>query len=317
MNSQVSTRFLEHFNASWMIEDCESISSSYGLEGLYERLQSNKEITILSMQPVSLKGPSLPDFEHDAVTLEEQEHLINAFLSCQRNLARVVSMSSQFYQCLQKRLIVLQRIYHAVYNKQHHRQYHMGADNQSTGDKKSVSQGQNINFHFPQGNDALMELGIKTGLTLLFSLLKQNWFLASQTGQISFSNEILQTALSIVSSFPPLSLANEAKLTPLGTESLNQVSTFLHTVANSQAGADPVGQKLAAELMISLASQRGSLCHALEWISMAMHSGGARPDSNRGRISWAYFTSVVRQMIRSVVSICFRGYCLIFKYVYM
>ena len=239
MNSQIQTKFSEHFNASWMIEDCESISSHYGLEGLYERLQSNKEITILPMQPISLKGPSLPDFELEAVTLEEQEHLINAFLGCQRNLARVVCNSSRFYQFLQKRLIVLQRIYHAVYNKQHHRQFHCGMDNQNQGDKKAVTQGQNIAFSFPQGNEALMELGIKTGLTLLFSLLKQNWCLASQTGQLSFSNDILQMAVSIVSSFPPLSLANEAKLTPLGAESLNQVNSFLHNVASSQAGADP------------------------------------------------------------------------------
>jgi hypothetical protein len=60
-----------------MIEDCESISSNYGLESLYERLQSNQELTLLPMQPVSLKGPSLPDFEHEAVSLDEQEHLID------------------------------------------------------------------------------------------------------------------------------------------------------------------------------------------------------------------------------------------------
>ncbi|XP_052100156.1 probable E3 ubiquitin-protein ligase HERC1 isoform X2 [Mytilus californianus] len=303
MNSQVHTKFTDHFNASWMNEDCESISSNYGLEGLYERLQSNKEISILPMQPVSLKGPSLPDFEHDMVSPDEQEHLINAFLGCQRNLARVVCNSSRFFQHLQKRLIVLQRIYHAVYCKQHHRQYNQGVENQNINDKKSVCQGTNLNFQFPQGSDALMELGIKTGLTLLFSLLKQNWFLAGQTGQLSFSNEILQTAVSIVSSFPPLSLANEAKLTPLGIESLNQVNSFLHAVASSQAGADPVGQKLAAELMISLAAQRGSLCYALEWINMAMHSAvtiGTESGSSRGRISWTYFTNTVKQMIRSV-----------------
>jgi hypothetical protein len=50
-----------------------------------------------------------------------------------------------------------------------------------------------LNFNFPQGNEALMELGIKTGLTLLFSLLKQNWFLANQTGQQSFSNAVCYT----------------------------------------------------------------------------------------------------------------------------
>lgn len=303
MNLQIHTKFSEHFNSSWMIEDCESISSNYGLESLYERLQSNQELTLLPMQPVSLKGPSLPDFEHEAVSLDEQEHLINAYLGCQRNLARVVCNSSRFHQLLQERLIVLQRIYHAVYSKQHHRQFSMGTENHTVADKKLTNQ--NFNFNFPQGNEALMELGIKTGLTLLFSLLKQNWFLANQTGQQSFSNDILQTALSIVSSFPPLSLANEAKLTPLGIESLNQVNTFLHTVASSQAGADSAGQKLAAELMISLAAQRGSLCYALEWINMAMHSAvtiGTETGSTRGRISWIYFTNIIKQMIRSVVS---------------
>jgi hypothetical protein len=90
-----------------MIEDCESISSNYGLESLYERLQSNQELTLLPMQPVSLKGPSLPDFEHEAVSLDEQEHLINAYLGCQRNLARVVCNSSRFHQLLQEREEIL------------------------------------------------------------------------------------------------------------------------------------------------------------------------------------------------------------------
>jgi E3 ubiquitin-protein ligase HERC1 len=64
----------------------------------------------------------------------------------------------------------------------------MGTENHTVADKKLTNQ--SLNFNFPQGNEALMELGIKTGLTLLFSLLKQNWFLANQTGQQSFSNSL-------------------------------------------------------------------------------------------------------------------------------
>jgi hypothetical protein len=43
----------------------------------------------------------------------------------------------------------------------------MGTENHTVADKKLTNQ--SLNFNFPQGNEALMELGIKTGLTLLFS----------------------------------------------------------------------------------------------------------------------------------------------------
>ena len=66
------------------------------------------------------------------------------------------------------------------------------------------------------GSDALVKIGVKTGLSMLFSLFRQNWALAASTGQISSCNDVLITALDVISSLPPLSLANENKLTGLG-----------------------------------------------------------------------------------------------------
>lgn len=84
---------------------------------------------------------------------------------------------------------------------------------------------------------ALLEIGVKTGLSLIFTLLNQNW----QTGQGSICNNVLETACSVVSNLPPLSLANESQLSRLGTESLQQVTEFLSEVALPQSGADYKG----------------------------------------------------------------------------
>jgi len=64
---------------------------------------------------------------------------------------------------------------------------------------------------------------VKTGLSLLFSLLHQNWMLSEQLGGASLCTDVLQTALDVLSSLPPLSLVNQNKLPTLGLSTLNQV----------------------------------------------------------------------------------------------
>ena len=66
-------------------------------------------------------------------------------------------------------------------------------------------------------------MGVRTGLSLMFSLLRQNWMLTSSVGGFSLCNDVLKTALNVVNTLPPLSLSNESKLPSLGLESLNQV----------------------------------------------------------------------------------------------
>ncbi len=43
------------------------------------------------------------------------------------------------------------------------------------------------------------------------------------SGNINLCNDVLQTALDVVSSLPPLSLSNESKLPPLAVATLGQV----------------------------------------------------------------------------------------------
>ncbi|XP_069137757.1 probable E3 ubiquitin-protein ligase HERC1 isoform X1 [Argopecten irradians] len=316
VNTNIHSKFGEHFHSSWVLEDCEMIAMPSGMDGCYQRLLNNKEVTELPLQAINLRGPALPDFDNDIVTTDEQEHLINALLGSQLNIAKTVCSLSNFSKSLNKRLVVLQRIYTAVSVKHHNKLCLTSSQN----DKSEVIEGRRPGKMFEnlggmasspsesQRNTALLELGVKTGLSLLFSLLRQNWMLAGKLQQFCICNDILQTAISVVSSFPPLSLANEAKLTHLGIESLNDVNNFLRQAASPQSGADLEGQRLASELMISLAAQRGSLCYVLEWVDMALHTSvtvlcdqkGQEEKPEAGKINWQFFTSIVTQMISSV-----------------
>mgnify|MGYP001549306419 CR=1 FL=1 len=82
-------------------------------------------------------------------------------------------------------------------------------------------------------------MGVKTGLSLLFSLLRQQWMASQQAdGQLNLCNDVLETALQVVCSLPPLSLASESKLPTLGVSALNQVTQFLNGVTQPKSGME-------------------------------------------------------------------------------
>ena len=119
-------------------------------------------------------------------------------------------------QLLMKRVLVLQRMYYALSQK-----YHAILDNTPPpivvfSDSKKVHASEHKDAPSPVGTDALIKISVKTGLSMLFSLFRQNWALASSTGNISSCNDVFLTALDVVSTLPPLSLANETRLTALG-----------------------------------------------------------------------------------------------------
>jgi len=303
LDSNLQLKFSDHLNSKWIQETCKSVSNSIELEALYSRLISSKEICVNIPHTIHLKGPNIPDFENDAATQDEQEHLINALIHSQTTLAEIVVSSSPFAQNLKKRLAVLQRIYHAV-SKTCHLQTvetldgYNDADSQSGGlsdeEKKDLT-----------GNRALIELGVGTGLSLVFSLLEQNWKLSAQLGTPSLCNDVLNTALGIVTSLQPLSLANDSKLTFLGVKSLNQTSSFLKSACCSTSCADPQARQCVSELMLALAAQRGSLKFLLEWIELAMICSPRASDEKartENRIRWHFFQEIISKMMKSAVS---------------
>ena len=317
----IKVKWSDNLNASWMSEKSRVIADRDGVKSLYDRLTSSQEVIAMPNRVVHLKGVTLPDFDTDTLSLEEEEHYLDALLSCQLTLARAVCSDSPFSIILQKRLIILQRMFYAISTKCHDREKVI-IQQQSNDAALALDDTKRAQDKSRTGTDALIEMGVKTGLNLVFSLLRQNWMFAQQissgaggskTGS-SMCNDVLKTALDVVSTFPSLSLSNDNKLPTIAVTTLNEVTAFLKSTAMPSSGADIMGKRLASELMLALATQRGSMRYLLEWIDMALcASSSFRPEVNSSEdeprlrmITHNTFIDILLLMMKSAVSILFK-----------
>ncbi|XP_048583459.1 probable E3 ubiquitin-protein ligase HERC1 isoform X5 [Nematostella vectensis] len=256
--------WLDHFDSAWVSEDALSVVTRKGVVTLYEKLLANKEAVSIPQAPLQLRGPQLPEFERGTATDYEQDQFLNELLSSQLSLARIICSDSPFYSTLRRRVAILQRIYCALSSKFHNKgkSFYSGVSLHSRGQPKSKEKTSEPKY----GADILIEMGIKTGLSLMFALLRQSW----NSGQGVLCNEVLQTASSVLTALPPLSLANESKMPELGLETLEQIMEFLKSVVSRQSAADDTGRQLASELLLRLSVHRGSLQCLLDWVGMAV-----------------------------------------------
>ncbi len=79
------------------------------------------------------------------------------------------------------------------------------------------------------GSGAMIELGVATGLTMVFALLRQNWSAAAvNPGGVQLCNDVLRSALDMLRTFQPLVLAPSVVVMPkVGLYSLEQINAFL------------------------------------------------------------------------------------------
>ncbi|XP_058472668.1 probable E3 ubiquitin-protein ligase HERC1 [Solea solea] len=278
--THVLLKWQEHFNSSWAAEDGVETVRRHRAAELYSKLLYNKEVVTLAQPVQELIGPRLPDFECESSASAEKEDYLSSLLHSQRWLAHRMLTQTSYTLGLHHRLVVLQRIYYALHSK-YHDKFRMQLPSQSTDSGAECGQ-----LELPSepclpggackvksGTDVLIEMGVRTGLSLLFSLLQQNWrFAASVHPESVLCNDVLATASSVLTSLPPLSLANENKIPSVGLDCLAQVADFLKktSVSSGTGGADPTGRRLALELLLGLAMQRGSLKFLLEWVEVAL-----------------------------------------------
>ncbi|KAL7377168.1 hypothetical protein ABVT39_023074 [Epinephelus coioides] len=278
--THVLLKWQEHFNSSWAAEDSIQTARRHGAAVLYNKLLLNKEVVTLAQPIQELVGPRLPDFECESSASAEKEEYLSSLLHSQRWLAHRMLTQTSYTLGLHHRLVVLQRIYYALHSK-YHDKFRVQLPSQSTDSGTECGQLELASepclpggvSKVKSGTDVLIEMGVRTGLSLLFSLLQQNWrYAASVHPESVLCNDVLATASSVLSSLPPLSLANENKIPSVGLDCLAQVADFLKktSVSSGTGGADPTGRRLALELLLGLAMQRGSLKFLLEWVEVAL-----------------------------------------------
>lgn len=264
--------WVEHTNASWSLKDCNHLVHRDTVQSLYNNLLDNNEIRVVNV-PISTSNDvqMLPDFQFDSVTPVDLDQYATTLLLSQMELAKSVCSQTTFAVYLKKRLIVMKRIFYALVKKYHEKEKVISSFpvESPTVSRKMIT-----------GSSALIEIGVQTGLSLLFSLLRQNWQTSSALGVPSLCNSVLKTAVDMIEKLPPLTLISESNLSSLGAISLDQVSLFLKESVLSASCADLEGKQLAAELLLLIATQRGSLRFLLEWIEMALDASCKKDEEN-------------------------------------
>lgn len=286
--THVMLKWQEHLNGSWAAEDSLQAATRHGSAALYAKLLYNKEVVGLAQPVQDLMGPRLPDFQYESSAEEEKEEYLSALLHSQRCLAHRMLARTPFALSVHHRLIVLQRVFYALHSKYHDR-FRAPLPPQPSSSSAEGGAIESIAEPWPtggsrskSGTDVLIEMGVRTGLSLLFALLRQSWQRGSLENppDVALCNEVLATASSVLAALPPLSLANENKIPTVGLDCLAQVGDFLKKTAVSGSGADRAGRRLALELLLSLALQRGSLRFLLEWVEVALAASASSTSSS-------------------------------------
>lgn len=294
--------WLDHFDGSWSKEDVETLVTRQGVVVLHQKLLNNKEASPTPHVPLQLRGPNLPEYERGlaSVSCEDQDEFLNEILYSQLSLARSVCANSPFYSTLRRRLVVLQRIFYALSNK-----FHKLASPKSALSSKNGSQDNSTSLakltaaaETKDASAVLVEMGVKTGMSLLFALFRQSWQL--NHGQLC--NDVLLTASDVLSAIPPLALANESKIPEMGQDCLRQITAFLKGVVSPSSAADNVGRQLACELLLRINTLRGSLKYLLEWIEMALSVPCSTSKEKEPGVSTACLCDVLLQIRKSAVS---------------
>ncbi|XP_066501303.1 probable E3 ubiquitin-protein ligase HERC1 isoform X2 [Hoplias malabaricus] len=314
--THVMLKWQEHLNSSWAAEDSVQTATRSGAASLYAKLLHNKEVLGLAQPVQDLMGPRLPDFQYESSAEEEREEYLSALLHSQRCLAHRVLARTPYALSLHHRLAVLQRVYYALHSKYHDRFRTPPPPQPATSSSSATEAGalepiseswSAAGSRVKSGTDVLIEMGVRTGLSLLFALLRQSWqrgrlSLEDDPPDVALCNEVLGTASSVLAALPPLSLANENKIPAVGLDCLAQVSDFLKKTAVSGSWADRAGRRLALELLLGLAVQRGSLRFLLEWVEVALaasassSSSSSSSSSEPSGVGYELISQILQQM---------------------
>lgn len=226
---------------------------------LFNKLQQTKEVQYVTSGTLAtgLGAARLPDLESAPPSSETcLEHISDIIDAQQKAVMRAVA-DSDFGSILNKRQVTIARVLQAAADSSEHvmRKSTMALAKRKTlhiDQKKAV-----------KNENAMMVLAVKTGLQLAFRLLKQS----ADSDDTSLVCDTLETARDTLLSLPPLSLSPSTSSSQLQSECLTRTEEFLNRWVTSNV--DHVSQR-AAELLLSISVQRGTLRHLLQFISSCL-----------------------------------------------
>ena len=286
-------------NIKWLQQDLSELFDLKKLQKLVETLISNDELSFT--EDTSLPPQyEFPDFGANRLQPTALKHLC---LELSSYLKRAVSpvLEVPSVMLLQRMGLVWERVMKAYGSEFYTRtniqrvitaQQKEEQISSESAEVSGVSELTKASSEKKSGNEMLIEMGVKTGLSVVFSLLKQAWAQLAWQKQleltlqqssatlravpvISLPNEVLKSILDIMKGLPPLSLSNKRTLSSLSTACLSQSCEFLEWIVKPDSLVDSEGKRLATEIMLSITLQYGDLVSLLEWVSQMLNVLGA------------------------------------------
>ena len=301
-------------NSKWLQADLSEIFDLEKLDKFVETLTSNGE---LSFTKDTSAPPQFdfPDFGANRLQPTALKHLCLELSSYLKRAVSVTLDIPSFIILLRMRIVwgrILEACNSESYTKtniqrvisalQKEEQMSSESETSDNGNKKLAK----ASLEKKSGNDMLVEMGVKTGLTVVFSLLRQAWAQLAWQKQLELSlqqsgaivpfppsgaapvinlpNEVLKSILDIMKGIPPLSLSNKRTLSTLSNTCLSHSSEFLEWIVRPDSYVDKEGKRLATEITLSITLQYGDLVSLLEWISKSLTVLGLYQEREKERV---------------------------------
>lgn len=278
--------WFDHLNADWSCENIQLLLSRHGTNELFEKLLTNREAQLAHHDHQNIAYSALPTYESKSIDRSVLHNYLTTLIVNQQQLVKAVNIQLPFTTYLRKRLVILQRLYHAIlfrhYGQEKPILHHLTSSAKPSHDSAVVPDSPRshdsaimstattnvASGEQSQGVNLLLEVGVKTAINVVFMLLKQSW--TSGADNSAYWNQLLTTALQTLMVMPPLSLASETKLPKLAQETLDTVVDFLTSSVDANSGNTFEGRQTALELLLAIAIQKGSLGAILNWIQLTL-----------------------------------------------
>ena len=291
-------------NSKWLQCDLSELFDLDKVQKLVELLTSNNELSFTD----STSPPPQYDFPDFGANHLQPTALKHLCLELSNSLSRTVSpvLETPSVVILFRMGLVWERILEAFSAESYSRvniqrviaalqkEEQISLESSYIYANKEIKEPSKASTEKKSGNEILVEMGVKSGLSVVFSLLKQAWaqlawqkqleLTLQQSGAVvpfpSFSgavpvvslpSEVLKSILDILKAIPPLSLSNKRALSSLGETCLTQSGEFLEWIIRPDSYVDNEGKRLAMEIMLSITLQYGDLVSLLEWISKMLN----------------------------------------------
>ncbi|KAI6658560.1 hypothetical protein LOD99_15360 [Oopsacas minuta] len=269
----------ECFHSKWLHFPYLDIFSREGLNQAFHQLIETEEVESKMKDPSPISSPlpfrnlfkHLPDFETKYIQEQELSTFLKFFQDNIETQSLRLFSDSPAVIALHQRLIVIARLHGAIVHSQNmyvlREQQHKGVRQSSTC--VDMAHQIDIDKHSHSTTDMLIETGVRTGLQLFFSLLRQQLNQQQQLPQsdTSLCAEVLTCLRDTLRQFPSSFLAPHHRLPPLGQKCLNDLETFLRQIVFHSSAIDSYSRALAAETHLTLTIEKSSLPQLLEYFS--------------------------------------------------